>query len=101
MADPGTGLRVTLTRPAKLNAISGAMERELCEALLTDTVRSAACLVITGGPDVFSAGADVTEMRGLDPAEIVGYYRATGDFAERIADLPSRRSATRATTGRA
>jgi enoyl-CoA hydratase/carnithine racemase len=45
-------------------------------------------VVFTGGPEVFSAGADVTEMRGLDPASIIGYYRDTGDFAERIADLP-------------
>jgi enoyl-CoA hydratase/carnithine racemase len=79
---------VTLTRPAKLNAISSAMERELCEALHTEEVRTAACIVFTGGPEVFSAGADITEMRGLDPAAIVAYYRETGDFAERIADLP-------------
>lgn len=84
----GPACVVTLTRPAKLNAISSAMERELCAALRTEAVRSAACVVFTGGPDVFSAGADVTEMRGLDPAAIVNYYRETGDFAERIADLP-------------
>ena len=84
----GPACVVTLTRPAKLNAISSAMERELCEALHTEEVRSAACIVFTGGPDVFSAGADITEMRGLDPAAIVAYYRETGDFAERIADLP-------------
>jgi enoyl-CoA hydratase/carnithine racemase len=79
---------VTLTRAAKLNAISHAMERELCDALASDELRAAPCVIFTGGPDVFSAGADVTEMRGQDPAAIVGYYRATGDFAERIADLP-------------
>lgn len=84
----GPACVVTLTRPAKLNAISSAMERELCEALHTEEVRTAACIVFTGGPEVFSAGADITEMRGLDPAAIVAYYRETGDFAERIADLP-------------
>jgi enoyl-CoA hydratase/carnithine racemase len=51
-------------------------------------MRDSACVVITGGPRVFSAGADLNELRGLDPAAIVSYYEATGDFAERFADLP-------------
>ncbi|MGI8713385.1 MAG: enoyl-CoA hydratase/isomerase family protein [Solirubrobacteraceae bacterium] len=79
---------VTLCRQAKLNAISVAMERELCEALTTDELRAAPCVVFTGGPEVFSAGADVDEIRGQDPAAISAYYRASGDFAERVADLP-------------
>jgi enoyl-CoA hydratase/carnithine racemase len=84
----GPACVVTLLRPEKLNAISGAMERELCEALASEELRAAPVVVFTGGPEVFSAGADVTEMRGQDPAAIIGYYRATGDFAERVADLP-------------
>ncbi len=86
--DRGPACVVTLRRPAKLNAISATMERQLCDALAGDELRRAACVVITGGPDVFSAGADIHEMRGQDPAAIVEYYRATGDFAERVADLP-------------
>lgn len=84
----GQACVVTLRRPAKLNAISNAMERELCDALASDEVRAASVVVFTGGADVFSAGADVTEMRNQDPAAIVGYYRDTGDFTERIAGLP-------------
>jgi enoyl-CoA hydratase/carnithine racemase len=84
----GPACVVTLHRPAKLNAISNAMERELCDAIASDELRAASVVVFTGGPDVFSAGADVTEMRGQDLAAIVDYYRGTGDFAERIADLP-------------
>jgi enoyl-CoA hydratase/carnithine racemase len=84
----GPACIVTLHRPAKLNAISNAMERELCDAIASDELRAASVVVFTGGPDVFSAGADVTEMRGQDLAAIVEYYRGTGDFAERIADLP-------------
>jgi enoyl-CoA hydratase/carnithine racemase len=79
---------VTLTRPAKLNAISDDMERELCAALQTPEVRDAPSVIFTGGERVFSAGADLNEMRGLDPASIMASYRATGDFAERVADLP-------------
>jgi enoyl-CoA hydratase/carnithine racemase len=79
---------VTLRRERKLNAISSEVERELCDALQAPELREAACVVFTGGPRVFSAGADLGEMRGLDPAAIVAYYEGTGDFAERVADLP-------------
>jgi enoyl-CoA hydratase/carnithine racemase len=79
---------VALNREAKLNAISEEMERELCAALESSAVREAPCVIFTGGERVFSAGADLKEMRGLDPASIMASYRATGDFAERVADLP-------------
>ena len=79
---------LTLEREQKLNAISGAMERELCAALDDSAVRETACVVITGGERVFSAGADVTEFRGLDPAAIDAWYAGSGDFPERVADLP-------------
>jgi enoyl-CoA hydratase/carnithine racemase len=79
---------LTLSREAKLNAISAEMEGALCAALERRELREAACVIITGGPRAFSAGADLNEMRGLDPAAIVAYYRGTGDFAERVADLP-------------
>ena len=69
----GPACVVTLARPAKLNAISNAMERELCEAVASDELRAARVVVFTGGPDVFSAGADVTEMRNQDPAAIAAY----------------------------
>jgi enoyl-CoA hydratase/carnithine racemase len=79
---------LTLSREEKLNAISTEVESALCAAIESETVRDAACVVITGGPRTFSAGADLSEMRGLDPATIFGYYLGTGDFAERVADLP-------------
>jgi enoyl-CoA hydratase/carnithine racemase len=79
---------LTLKRERKLNAISAEVERELCAALDTPELVEASCVVLTGGRHVFSAGADLNEMRGLDPASIVSYYQGTGDFAERVADLP-------------
>jgi enoyl-CoA hydratase/carnithine racemase len=79
---------VRLTREPKLNAISEQMERELCQAVASPEVREAPCVVFTGGPRVFSAGADLNEWRDYTPAEIMASYRATGDFAERVADLP-------------
>jgi enoyl-CoA hydratase/carnithine racemase len=79
---------VSLRREQKLNAISSDVERALCAALDAPELRAAACVVFTGGARVFSAGADLNEMQGLDPAAIVSYYEGTGDFAERVADLP-------------
>jgi enoyl-CoA hydratase/carnithine racemase len=79
---------VRLAREAKLNAISEAMERELCDAVASPEVHEAPCVIVTGGPEVFSAGADLNEWRDYTPAEIMASYRATGDFAERVADLP-------------
>jgi enoyl-CoA hydratase/carnithine racemase len=78
---------VRLERPAKLNAISEQVERELCDALLRPEVREASCVIFTGGEKVFSAGADLSETRGYGPDEVLATYRATGDFAERVADL--------------
>jgi enoyl-CoA hydratase/carnithine racemase len=79
---------VTLRREHKLNAISAQLERELCAALHAPELREAACVVLTGGGRAFSAGADLHELRGLDPASVISYYEGTGDFAERVADLP-------------
>jgi enoyl-CoA hydratase/carnithine racemase len=79
---------VIFRREKKLNAISNQVERELVAALDAPELREAACVVFTGGPHVFSAGADLNEMQGLDPSSIVSYYEESGDFAERVADLP-------------
>ena len=78
---------IRLERPAKLNAISEQVERELCDALERPEVRDAPCVIFTGGEKVFSAGADLSETRGYGPDEILATYRGTGDFAERVADL--------------
>lgn len=79
---------VALRRPEKRNAISTAVERELKAAFGSDAVRESRCVVLTGDERAFSAGADVTEFQGRDPASVLDYYRASGDFAERLADLP-------------
>jgi enoyl-CoA hydratase/carnithine racemase len=79
---------VALRRERKLNALSSALEAALGAALDHPDVRAAACVVVTGGPRAFSAGADVTELRDLDPAAIADYYRETGGVYERVARLP-------------
>jgi enoyl-CoA hydratase/carnithine racemase len=79
---------LTLNRPSKLNAISSAMEEALQKALADSDVTSSRCVVVTGGPSFFSAGADVTEMRDLGAEAVFEYYRASGGVYEAVSDLP-------------
>jgi enoyl-CoA hydratase/carnithine racemase len=78
----------TLNRPEKLNALSTALERELDAVLSRTEVRSAPCLVVTGAGRAFSAGADVGEMGGSSPADVLAYYRESGEVYERLAAFP-------------
>src|SRR6185295_19230220 len=78
---------LTLHRPEKLNALSTALELELADALATEAVVTANAVVVDGAGRAFSAGADMTELREQTPADILGYYRTTGEVYERIASL--------------
>jgi enoyl-CoA hydratase/carnithine racemase len=84
----GPAAVIALRRERKLNALSSALEAELGAALDHPDVQASACVVITGGPRAFSAGADVNELRDLDPAAILAYYRETGGVYERVARNP-------------
>jgi len=76
---------LTLNRPDKLNALSTAVEEDLAEAL--DDVGDARAVVLEGAGRAFSAGADVNEMSGQTPADILAYYATTGEVYERVARL--------------
>ncbi len=76
------------SREHKLNALSTVMEEALGAAITSAEVRESRCVVFTGGPRAFSAGADVTEFRDADAASVLAYYDATGGVYERIARLP-------------
>lgn len=78
---------LTLTRPGKLNAISSKMEGALQESLSHPDLVASRCVVVSGGPRVFSAGADVNEMRAVDADAVFCYYRRTGSVYEAVADL--------------
>ena len=78
---------VTLRRERKRNALSTHLEARLLEALTSGAVAGSRAVVITGGDQVFSAGADVTELRDMTPAAIADYYRASGAVYEVLADL--------------
>ena len=54
---------VTLNRPRQLNALAGPLMQELVDALERhDADPSIRAIVVTGGPTVFAAGADIKEM---------------------------------------
>jgi enoyl-CoA hydratase/carnithine racemase len=79
---------LTLQRETKLNALSGALERELLDAISGEDVRDSRALVVTGAGKAFSAGADINEFADSDAASIAAYYADTGDVYERLAALP-------------
>jgi enoyl-CoA hydratase/carnithine racemase len=78
---------LTLNRPEKLNALSGALEQDLALALDEDGTRSSRAIVLEGAGRAFSAGADVGEMSGQTPGDILAYYATTGEVYERVARL--------------
>src|SRR6059058_524552 len=61
---------ITLSRPKVLNALSPDLIRELTSALADlDADESVRAVVLTGGPRVFAAGADIGDMADRGPVE--------------------------------
>lgn len=55
---------ITLNRPKAMNALNVTLTREVGEAVdMLDADDSVGCIVITGGDQVFAAGADIKEMK--------------------------------------
>jgi enoyl-CoA hydratase/carnithine racemase len=66
----GPVLTLTLHRPERMNAMTRAMRRELCQALdLADAQDAVRAIVITGAGRAFCAGFDLSEgAQAFDPA---------------------------------
>jgi enoyl-CoA hydratase len=70
-ADGPVGI-VTLNRPKQLNALAAPLMRELVAALEAhDTDPAIRAIVITGGPTVFAAGADIKDMSDATPVDML------------------------------
>jgi enoyl-CoA hydratase/carnithine racemase len=79
---------ITLDRPP-MNAIDAAVGLALAEAAAEARDRSdVGAVVITGGPKVFAAGADVKMMQDMSPAQIAPVIAALQDAFTLIEDLP-------------
>jgi enoyl-CoA hydratase/carnithine racemase len=78
---------ITLNRPAKLNAISSALEEAMQRVLGDEAVRTSRCVVFAGSERAFSAGADINEMQDLSAEAVFEYYRRTGGVYEEVAAL--------------
>ncbi|HSE96121.1 MAG TPA: enoyl-CoA hydratase-related protein [Methylomirabilota bacterium] len=90
LARDGGVVTVTLSRPKQLNAINGAMVREL-DALAADLEADPAARVVifTGAGDrAFLAGADIGEFQGLTPVQALGFAQRIQRLYSRIEALP-------------
>ena len=76
--------RITLNRPAQLNALNDALMDELAYALQTfDADAHIGAIIVTGSEKAFAAGADIKEMAGLHFPQI--YLDDFFSLADRIA----------------
>jgi enoyl-CoA hydratase len=79
---------ITLNRPKVLNALSPELIKELTTALgELDSDESVRAVVLTGGPKVFAAGADIGDMADRGPVEQLrrdqtGRWVAFGSFTK-------------------
>src|SRR5436305_1509729 len=70
-ADGPVGV-VTLNRPKQLNALAGPVMEELVDALEQHEADAAIrAMVVTGGPSVFAAGADLKGMADASPVDML------------------------------
>jgi enoyl-CoA hydratase len=77
---------VRLNRPKQLNALNGPTMDALCEALESlDRDEAIRAVVVTGNEKAFAAGADISEMAGATPMDMLRTNRiAQWDRVRRI-----------------
>ena len=89
VADAGTVRTLTLDRPEKRNPLSLALMHDLCAALdETAGDPAIAVVVIRGNGPAFSAGHDLTEVRGASLEAMRELFGVCSDLMLRIHRLP-------------
>jgi enoyl-CoA hydratase len=81
---------LTLNRPKALNALSAAVLEDLSVALAEVAARpDCRALIVTGaGPKAFVAGADITAMSAMTPAEALAFARRGQAVLSSLESLP-------------
>ena len=69
---------VRLNRPEALNALNEALMTDLSQAIFAfDSSEAIACMILTGSPQAFAAGADIKEMAGKSyPEALIADFAA-------------------------
>ena len=85
----GPATVITFNRPRVHNAMNSQCLAE-CTAAVAAVEADAATrvLVLRGGPKAFTAGADISEIQGKGPFEMLGYNRLWLRFFESLERLP-------------
>jgi enoyl-CoA hydratase len=88
--EDGAVATIQLNRPQKKNSLNAPMRTEM-ETLLHDLARKAEirAVIITGGDEIFCAGADIGEIEGTSSAEAA--YRHAREFQilfDQVESLP-------------
>jgi enoyl-CoA hydratase/carnithine racemase len=88
VTEPRTGVALlTLNRPAKRNALSARLMRDLAMTLERRGRDGTRCVVLTGAPPAFCAGGDLAELRDGDAGFYAAYCEAYGRIAQVIAAM--------------
>lgn len=87
-ARDGAALVITLKRPERRNALSRRAVTEIIDAAREGEADAAArAVIITGGLEFFSAGADLTEAIEVQPDAAADYFRGFHRLAETLEAL--------------
>ena len=79
---------VTFNRPKVLNALNGEMMKELADLLnQIENDDSITCVILTGGPKAFIAGADIAYMTELDTVGSEAFIAKAHETMNRIANF--------------
>jgi enoyl-CoA hydratase len=85
----GCAALLTINRPDALNALNGAVLSELIAKLDEISASNIRCLIVTGaGEKSFVAGADIDEMKDLNPKQAEQFSIEGNAVMEKIENLP-------------
>lgn len=80
---------LTINRPEALNALNSAVVAELSAQLKEIAQSDVRCLILTGaGEKAFVAGADIAEMKDLEPAAAKKFSEEGNEVMEALENLP-------------